>query len=140
MSDTLTITPSVIIRRSRSGKAGFQVIDVSHEENGERALLAFASPEIAETFRSDTGTYPEEDGFIVMPSDVEQLRVVLWGGDFKRAALRGLGAQRSSRSSTLPTSCGCSWRASTIPRSLSASEAGHRPGRGPTGPRSLSCP
>jgi hypothetical protein len=86
----LTITPSVIIRRSRSGKAGFQVIDVSHEENGERALLAFASPEIAETFRSDTGTYPEEDGFIVMPSDVEQLRVVLWGGDFKRAALRGL--------------------------------------------------
>jgi hypothetical protein len=54
VSDTLTITPSVIIRRAKSRERGIEVLDVPHEESGERALLVFASPEIAETFRAST--------------------------------------------------------------------------------------
>jgi hypothetical protein len=92
VNDTLTITPSVIIRRSRSTERGIEVLDVPSgaQESGERALLVFASPEIAETFRADTGCYTEEEGYKVMPSDAEQLRVILWGADFKSVAVRGL--------------------------------------------------
>jgi hypothetical protein len=83
------ITPSVIIRRKPDDKAGFQVADVPHEESGERALLIFASPEIAESFRADSGLFPEEDGFIVMPSDADELRAVLGGVGFEHIAVRG---------------------------------------------------
>jgi hypothetical protein len=91
VSDTMTITPSVIIRRAHEAEPGaaIEVVWVPYEKTLERALLVFASPEIAETFQADTGLYTEEEGFRVMPSDIEQLRVVLWGGDFKHIAVRG---------------------------------------------------
>jgi hypothetical protein len=98
----MTITPSVIIRRA-SANAGakpgeFGIVDVPDQESdaqgeaqesGERALLVFARPELAEEFRAYSGLYTEEEGFVVMPSSADQLRVVLWGGNFRSVALRG---------------------------------------------------
>jgi hypothetical protein len=89
VNDILTITPSVIIRRARSLERGIGVLDVPHKESGERALLIFASPEIAETFQADTGHYTAEEGFKVMPCDADMLRIVLGTLGFERVAVRG---------------------------------------------------
>lgn len=67
MSNTITITPAIIRHK---GDETLSVANVPHEESGERALLVFASPEVAEDFRRETGSYTDE-GFKVKAVDLD---------------------------------------------------------------------
>ncbi len=88
MEDTIYVTPT-IIRRVRRAERTLEVMAVPDDENGEHALLVFMDERQAETFRADTGCYPDSEGFEVGAVDLDGLEVIceVWG--FKRVALRG---------------------------------------------------
>ncbi len=80
------LTPTSI-HRKLPGKDP-EIVDVGTPD-GDRALLLFSSPELAETFRENTGAYPEFEGFKATTLDHEAIRVLreLW--TFPRVALYG---------------------------------------------------
>ncbi len=84
-ADEFIVRPALISRKTgeRIELAGIPA------STGERALLVFASPEQAETFRAETGRFSAEEGFNVRPADLDGLETVIevWG--YKHVALRG---------------------------------------------------
>ena len=84
MEDTVLITPTVI-RWVGPDKLGL----VGMERDGKWALLVWRSPEQAEAFRSETGSYPEAEGFAVVDVDLEDLRAFIDVWEYKHVALRG---------------------------------------------------
>ncbi len=65
-----------------------EIVDIETPE-GERALLLFASPEVAESFRENTGRFPDFMGFKVTPIDHEAIRALSNFWAFPQVALYG---------------------------------------------------
>ena len=78
------ITPTLIFRVA-SGR--IEIVDVLVD--GERALLVFMNPEQAETFRRETGCYPESEGFKVSAVHPGGVQSIAEAASLAHVALRG---------------------------------------------------
>ncbi len=87
MQDTFGMTPTLIQRWIAADHPA--VVDIPAEDGG-RALLVFTDPERAETFRTETGRFPDSEGFEVEAVDLDGFRTIIdvWG--FERVGLWGL--------------------------------------------------
>lgn len=84
--DVIRMAPTLIQRWVSADHPG--VMDISAPD-GHRAPVVFMNPEQAEEFRTETGAYPDSEGFEVEAVDTDGLSTVteLWG--FELVALRG---------------------------------------------------
>ncbi len=90
VADTYIITPHIIERWVIADKV--EVVDATHPDDGERALLVFTDEDKAETFRREAGKYPAEEGFEVVAVDHEGLRNIVRTWGFRTIALVGLAS------------------------------------------------
>jgi hypothetical protein len=88
MEDLIHITPT-IIRRVRHAERRLDVVAVPEQESGEQGVLVFMNRAQAETFRSDTGSYPVSEGFGVATVELEDLATLCAILGFELVALRG---------------------------------------------------
>ena len=83
--EEVRITPTTISRVVPGGPA--QVASIPGP-NG-KALLVFGSPAEAETFRSETGRFPEAEGFRITPADHDDVETLCAFAGLDQVALRG---------------------------------------------------
>ena len=85
---TPTVTPTLIRRVGEGRSPELAGLDDGRGGAG-RTLLVFADPQAAEDFRSESGAYPDDEGFGVGAVDLDGLKAILWGFGYERVAVRG---------------------------------------------------